>query len=139
LRFTNQAVEIAKRPDHEAYPALKQHETHFADAPELAQQMLPIFGRFANLQERRALIGCAVAGLAAERYRLLHDRWPNQLDDMPADPYDGKPLRYRKTPDGIVIYSIGPAGVGNGAALDANPPKVSDSRIEFRLWDSDQR
>src|SRR5262245_40377101 len=42
--------------------------------------------------------------VAVERYRLKHKKWPGSLDDLkpgllkaiPLDPYDGKPLRYKK-------------------------------------------
>jgi hypothetical protein len=61
------------------------------------------------------------------------------LDKVSADPYDGKPVRYRKTGDGIVIYSIGKTGDGMGEALDRNPTMVNDDRVEFRLWDGDKR
>lgn len=55
-------------------------------------------------------------GVAAERYRLVHGNWPGQLaalapefiTDLPADLYDGNPLRYLRRKDGIVVYSIGP-------------------------------
>jgi hypothetical protein len=148
LRYTTQAVEIAKLADKDAYPALRKLEATIANAPDLARRLAPKTGRFARFQSFRAAIVCAVAGLATERYRLKHDRWPNELADLvaerlldavPADPYDGKPLRYRKTEDGVVIYSVGPSGNGKGDALDANPPNVKDDRVEFRLWDADKR
>jgi hypothetical protein len=89
-----------------------------------------------------------VAALAAERYRLAHHTWPASLDvlataklltALPRDPYDGKALRYRARADGVVVYSIGPDGRGNGEALDGNDPPTEDERLEFRLWDMDRR
>jgi hypothetical protein len=32
---------------------------------------------------------------------------PNYLRSIPADPFDGEPMRYRKTGEGYVLYSIG--------------------------------
>ncbi|MCX6911634.1 MAG: hypothetical protein NT167_00995 [Verrucomicrobia bacterium] len=59
----------------------------------------------------------AQAALAIERYRLttnsalpdsLAQLVPKYLPAVPDDPYDGKPLRYKKlSPKGYVIYSIG--------------------------------
>jgi len=59
----------------------------------------------------------AEAGLAVERYRLassyalpdsLSQVVPKYLTAVPDDPYDGKPLRYKKlSPKGYVVYSIG--------------------------------
>ena len=32
---------------------------------------------------------------------------PEFLDDLPADPFDGKPMRYRVFPDGFAVYAVG--------------------------------
>ena len=55
--------------------------------------------------------------LAAERYRLAHNNsLPNSLADLvpqylpsvPADSFDGKPLRFKTIPQrGYMVYSIG--------------------------------
>jgi hypothetical protein len=53
--------------------------------------------------------------LAIERYRLAHQsRLPETLSALPAfcagvpaDPYDGHPLRFGKGQAGYVVYSIG--------------------------------
>jgi hypothetical protein len=58
----------------------------------------------------------SVAAVAVERWRLAHNGQapgslaeiaPNYLSVIPADPFDGRPLRYKKLPTGCVIYSIG--------------------------------
>jgi hypothetical protein len=88
----------------------------------------------------------AVAGIGVERYRQKFARWPETLDEVvqaklldrvPVDPFDRKPVRFRKTADGVVLYSIGPDGKGAGTAWDT-PDPVSP-RYEFRLWNEDQR
>jgi hypothetical protein len=64
---------------------------------------------------------CVVA-LALERFRLANHRLPDDLrslvpvfmQDVPADPFDGRPLRYKKLPKGYVVYSIGPDGRDDG-------------------------
>jgi len=57
------------------------------------------------------------AVLAIERYRLaatnrlpdsLAALVPSLLDSVPLDPFDGKPVRYKKLIKGYMIYSIGP-------------------------------
>jgi hypothetical protein len=53
--------------------------------------------------------------LAIERYRLANNKLPDQLSDLaptflasvPVDPFDGKPLRYKKLPDSYTVYSVG--------------------------------
>lgn len=52
--------------------------------------------------------------VALERHRLDHGAWPDDLgelvpaylDDLPPDPFDGRPLRYDRAKR--VVYSIGP-------------------------------
>jgi hypothetical protein len=72
-----------------------------------------------------------VAALAVERFRLARGRWPESLADVvpevlaavPADPFDGQPLRYRRTAGGVVIYSIGPDGADDGGTFRYDPPR----------------
>jgi len=71
-----------------------------------------------------ARVRTAVASLAIERYRLakgdlpekLSDVVPTYLDAIPQDPFDGKPLRYKKLVRGYVVYSVGDDGEDNGGA-----------------------
>lgn len=61
------------------------------------------------------VIRATQAALAAERFRLARGHWPDALADLvpaylgavPADPFDGKPLRYVHDARGIRIWSIG--------------------------------
>ena len=95
----------------------------------------------------------ALAALAAERFRLAHKRWPKDLqelcpaylEEVPIDPFDGKPLKLAHRDDGIVIYSVDKDGkddiivastpgghtkVFNGTALT----DVLDSFFAFGLF-----
>ena len=63
-----------------------------------------------------AWVRIARTALALERYRLAHTNSvpanlaqlvPDFLPAVPADPYDGKPLRFKKLDVGFSIYSIG--------------------------------
>src|SRR5262249_24995418 len=64
----------------------------------------------------KAQLRCLVVALAAERYRLAVKAWPDSLECLtpdylaaaPLDPYDGQPLRFRRTDTGVVVYSVGP-------------------------------
>jgi hypothetical protein len=96
---------------------------------------------------QRARLRGAIAALAAERYRKKQGRWPDSLKALtpdylarvPADPYDGAPLRFRRLADGLVIYSIGPDLKDNGGNIDRANPKKEGTDIGFRLWDVAQR
>lgn len=65
----------------------------------------------------RAELRDAITAIAVERWRLMHqDSLPDSLSDLvpaflkavPEDPFDGKPLRFKKLKKGYCIYSIGP-------------------------------
>lgn len=64
----------------------------------------------------------ACGALAVERFRLARGFSPQTLDELvpqflpevPQDPFDGMPLRYKHLPRGYVIYSVGPDGLDDG-------------------------
>ncbi len=70
----------------------------------------------------RAHLDLARAALAIERYRLAVDNVPENLaelvprylDAVPLDPFDGRPIRYRRTQPGYLLYSIMEDGQDNG-------------------------
>ena len=54
--------------------------------------------------------------VALERYRAFHDNQypdsllqltPTYLQSIPEDPFDGQPLRFRRTANGYILYSVG--------------------------------
>src|SRR5438552_14039644 len=74
--------------------------------------------------------------IAVERYRRRQGKLPASLTDLaspiPADPFTGHDLLYRRTEDGFVVASIGPAraadararltrGAGRRASASASP------------------
>lgn len=69
-----------------------------------------------------ARLATASCGLAVERYRLAHgalpetlrDLVPRYIPDVPLDPFDGKPLRYKRLERGYAVYSVGPDGNDDG-------------------------
>ena len=44
----------------------------------------------------------------------LDELAPRYLEAVPADPFDGRPLRYKRLENGYVIYSIGSNGIDDG-------------------------
>jgi type II secretory pathway pseudopilin PulG len=75
------------------------------------------------------------AALAIEQFRAAHSAPPNTLDELmpdyltniPLDPFDGNQLRYNKTAQGYLLYSIGPDRVDDGGR---NPlPLISKGNI----------
>ena len=102
-----------------------------------------------QLRETQARLRCAIAAVAAERYRLKHEKiWPGRLDDLvkdgllkevPKDPYDGKTLRFKRTPTGLIVYSVGPDLIDNGGKLGRATPRAPGTDIGFELWEHRSR
>jgi hypothetical protein len=85
-----------------------------------------------------------MVAVAVERYRVKHDAWPEGFDDLlkaallpsiPNDPWDGKQLRFKRSPTGIKIYSVGYDKIDNQGNLDRSNPRAPGSDIGFELWD----
>ncbi len=84
--------------------------------------------------QTRAHIRLVQAALAVECYRVLHHDLPENLADLtpailavvPADPFTGGPLRYRRTDNGFVLYSVDRDGLDNGGLQKPLKAKFSD-------------
>jgi hypothetical protein len=64
------------------------------------------------------------AGAAVLVYRgshggVLPESLGAALSPLPTDPFDGKPLHYRRDGAGFVVYSVGPDGKFDGGAPEA--------------------
>jgi len=144
LRRMTACVEVARRPLHEQAAA-------FAAIPEppanphlvISGMTLPTVENVAQAFWRTsAQARCAVVGIACERFRQQHRRWPGALTALvpaflpavPLDPYTGEPLHLAKLETGVVVYSVGHDRRGSGT-LDS----VSNTQPRFRLWNPDQR
>ncbi len=81
----------------------------------IVKTLAPALSRVAELDLRfRADIDMARTALAIERFRLtkgvlprdLATLVPDYLDQVPIDPFDGQPIRYRRTKPGYRLYSV---------------------------------
>lgn len=98
------------------------------------------FNRSEN--DTRAYLGCAVVGVACERFRQKVGRWPADLGEiptellpaMPLDPGTGKPFAYRTRVDGVTVYAPGCAiDRGDGTMIFASSGAYRN--VGFRLYD----
>jgi hypothetical protein len=81
-----------------------------------------------------ARVRVAQAGLAVQRFRIAHtnalpaslrELEPTWLNSVPADPYDGQPLRFRGRGSGFVVYSVCTDGHDDqGAERDSQKPNA---------------
>lgn len=112
----------------------------------LTSMLLPALAKCAETAARGdAKRDTARVALAACRYRIVQGHLPEKLDQLipeymtvvPRDPFDGKPLRWKRTDGGGVVYSIGPDSVDDGGApFDKENKKGDDKKkgdIAFHL------
>jgi ABC-type transport system involved in multi-copper enzyme maturation permease subunit len=144
LRFCNRAEEIASLPAIEQLAAFRQLDTAIKDLPPGAQTIVPALLRLATaFQNSRARLRCASTAVAAERYRLARGAWPSGLEalapdflaSVPANPFDGKPLRFRRLDGRIVIDSVAADGHDDGGETESTSPPGTNRDLGFRLWD----
>jgi hypothetical protein len=150
LRFHTFLIELSK----ESPDALRTRADHIAAYragmdPKVQKATQTIDMIFVGDRRSRALVAAAVAALAAEQFRRERAQWPESLDELvkamvvsavPADPFDGQPLRMRHLADGLVIYSVGADGVDDGGLIkdDLNAGIIAKD-IGVRLWDPAHR
>ncbi len=151
LQTLTECVAVPRMPPHEWLARLKGVEENARkNSMRLARMLAASVTKLGDACLRtQAQLKCAVAGLAAERFRLTQKRWPGSLDELaksgflkevPRDPYDGKPLRSRRPKDGFVVYSVGDDGKNLGDSLDdLDNPSLPLIRYEFRLGDAEHR
>jgi hypothetical protein len=146
LRHTTSILQALHLPDSQRTAALHAIMKETTKAPYRAGGTY-LVGQVIEEQRIVARNRCAIVGIALERYRQSHDRWPQALDDLcpkflasiPEDPCTGLPLKYRVSADGVVVFSVGPDGNLGGNFRDRPGGSNSDRSYEFRLWNVPQR
>jgi hypothetical protein len=149
LDHFTQVIELAREPLHLQESKMRELEEASRTLPPLGRILIPASSKSAAAFRRcQAETRCAIVALAAERFRLATGRWPETLSELtpkylpqiPNDPFDGAPLRYRKTPEGALIYTVGPDGKDDGGKIDrtkgGNTPGID---LGFWLFDVDKR
>jgi hypothetical protein len=149
LRHMTRAIEIAKLPPNQQAHEMEQLDANTKQQAVLVRLLAPALSKVANgCLRSRVELRCAIAALAAERYRRDKGRWPDSLEalrasdyltQVPVDLYDGKPLRFRRLDDGLLIYSVGPDGADNGGFIDREKLYAPGTDMGFRLWDVSRR
>ncbi|MBI4660999.1 MAG: ABC transporter permease [Verrucomicrobia bacterium] len=128
LQTMDRYLEVAQLPFPESFP--KAHQLpgppdNYRGLPfRLMRQLLPSLPSVLVLEaEKEARRRALLAALALERWRLKNqNRLPETLQQLvpdyssrvPIDPFDLKPLRYKRLERGYVIYSVGFDGKDDG-------------------------
>jgi hypothetical protein len=156
LLFFTRAVEIAKRPTHEQLALWAAFERDTKPPAETVKKLrhalvyllMPATnaGADAYIRTRAMLRTCELA-VGLERLRRTRGRWPAPGDPLapvfpdgpPLDPFTGKPLRWKATATGLVVYSVGFDRADGGGHLDNKNVKKPGTDLGVRLWDVDRR
>jgi hypothetical protein len=157
LEYLNRGVEAAKLPpgsQHVEFNRLSNTILIHNSVPERQRrslrlaETLPICHIAWQSMRTRVALDCGIVGLACERFRLAHGRWPDALeqlvpdylDDIPVDQYTVQPLKLKRRANGIVIYSVGEDGKdNNGAIMGEYDWEFVNKDLGFRLWDPQYR
>lgn len=92
----------------------------------VSKVVISCWDTYARIYELYVRALCMRAGLQAivmlHRYRAERGEWPASLDRLPQppppDPYSRRPLCYRTTDDGFILYSVGWNQRDDGGAHD---------------------
>ncbi|MFO0936492.1 MAG: hypothetical protein U0798_08285 [Gemmataceae bacterium] len=81
----------------------------------LLRILIPVLQKTDDTEFRiKSRLQCAICGIACERFRQIHKRWPHSLDEIPKDLLpsvplslvDGEPLKLHRTSTGLVITDL---------------------------------
>lgn len=120
LNRLGERIAISRLPIYEAVPAMRA----FENEEQRGKKWIPtISGEFSigltntvcAFGRDQVLSQFASTAIAVERYQLFASKFPDAITDLvpsflsavPQDPFDGKPLRYRRTENGFLVYSAG--------------------------------
>ncbi|MBI3409408.1 MAG: hypothetical protein HY040_13790 [Planctomycetes bacterium] len=152
LRKLTEALSKLDLPSPEFFEYAKSFDAAKRDSnmPTIAKLLLPAYEKVWQADYRSlAMMRCATAALAVERFRLKNERWPKELDEvmpeflkaLPLDPYNAQPICFRAAVDGVVVFSPGPDGAFRGDFWDLPRRQRNGSgrSYEFRLWNPESR
>jgi hypothetical protein len=154
LELSSRYVEATKLPHHEQLAALKVINIPPGPPEEfryiLTRLLIPAAEKVAEAGLRaRAELLAAAAGIACERFRQKHGRWPHDptelvptfLPAVPVNPFTGKLIGCRTFEDRIAVYfywADSPRKVDDLPQdfRDGNPPGAA---YGYRLWNPARR
>ena len=154
LRKNNDLIKTAQSPAHERLQAIREFtaraKLQSAAKSSLTESPFQGWTMYARYLEDEivpeAWISCAVAALAAERFRLANQRWPQNLEELapkwlkvvPIDPFSGAPLQMVRKGSALIIYSFGSDQKDDGGSLERTK-RSQAADVGFVLHDPDQR
>ena len=143
-KFLDKTLDQLLKARHEGFPnrlkadaLIKQRVNEAAEQKlSVAGYMLPgLVGEAAREATCLARVRLGLIAVALEQFRAMHENhYPSTLAELapatlpaiPADPFDGQPLRYRTKANGFLLYSIGPdLKDDSGAAINGKSDDIA--------------
>jgi hypothetical protein len=150
LALHTEGVNIAPLPTHERVQPMQALEAKWRSQPGIARGLYPgtaIWDKAARRTDGQ--LRCLTTAIAVERYRRLHERLPESLEQLvpeflqavPIDPFDGQPLGYQRLDDRIVVYSRCPITTldSGNQVYDPDEPSSPGVGIAVHLYDLKHR
>lgn len=115
----DELVDISGLKGYERYQQMQRFKRDIENLSAfhiMTRNYIPFILQYIKKEIRlQARIDSSRIAIAVERYRLetgklperLEELIPMYLDEVPIDPYDGQPFRYKRLEKGYTIYSIG--------------------------------
>lgn len=120
---------------------VKKETMKMAKGNVLLEMSIPAYINLLELGPRKKIdLEATLATIAILRYKQDTGNYPDGLDELitanylkelPIDPYSDKALRYEKTEDGFIIYSVGPNFTDDGGKI------VRDEQGRLKTWPED--
>ncbi|MCX5643293.1 MAG: hypothetical protein NTZ17_01210 [Phycisphaerae bacterium] len=116
LDYMDECVRIVQLPTFERPAAIEAAEAHLrARRGVFLRQSTYMAGLIRRETHEVAWREVAATSLAVQRYDLAHGNLPESpgqlvpdyLAAVPVDPFDGLPLRFKRTDRGFAVYSVG--------------------------------
>jgi hypothetical protein len=137
MKYHGQAIDAARQ----GWPDLLGQLARIKPGSFVAQ-LAPSFTGVVMLIGRTLVDGRAARlAIACELYRREHGELPGALDELvpqfieevPADPFDGRPLRYKRQGDTVLIYSVHQNRTDDGGVIEAQGADPPDWGVRLRL------
>ena len=139
-------VKTARMPYHEFFKVRESYFEKVYDIPRcyvFSRLLIPSAeATYLKKASIEAKILAAKAGLACKIYKNRHGTFPEELSQLvpdilseaPIDPFSGKPLIYRRTPSGFIVYSVGSNGKDDGGIETRQITKIVAEKDDDWVW-----
>ncbi len=142
------ALDSAPQAQNAQFQQIDRDNMNFATSSNklgviVAPQAAKWLGIVERINRGQAIVQCAITAVAAERYRMKHDHWPESLEKLapeflkeaPLNPLSGETLQMKMTEDQLVIYALeSDKKFYDGRVSTSLTTTNKNENLGFRLW-----